>query len=251
MAPCAHSRRPTPAVSNTTSDSIPATGSTGMISGIRKVAASIGISLLLSAPMLLRATPPDGALDPAQLVATLKRSVPARTAYVEVRYSGLLERPLILRGEMEYLGPGRLAKRVDAPYHEQTAIADGRASLRRGDKPERSLPLTQIPELDSFLRGFSALLGGDAAALARDFALTASGSSTRWQLLLKPRDARLARRVTSLRVDGSGSEPWCFRTEDADGDVGFLLVGPLAASTLSPRVSSMQVDALCRGIARK
>lgn len=209
------------------------------------------MSLPGNSPAVTRATPPEAPLDAARLVATLRREAPARTAYVEVRFSGMLERPLILRGEMEYLGPGRLAKRVDAPWHEYTAVDGGTASLQRGDKPARTLPLAQVPELEGFLRGFSALLGGDAATLARDFSLAASGNPGRWQLVLKPREARLARRVVSLRVDGSGTEPWCFRTEDADGDVGFLLVGPLASSPVPARVSAIQVDGLCRGIALK
>jgi len=199
---------------------------------------------LLAASPTSRATPPDA----AQLVAQLKRDLPARTAYAEVRFSGLLDRPLILRGEMEYLGPGKLAKRVDAPYREQTSVENGTATMQRGDKPARSLSLTQIPELESFLRGFSALLGGDAAALARDFTLSATGSDARWQITLKPRDTRLARRVESIRVDGAGNEPLCFRTHEADGDDSALLVGPLAKIPLPPRVSPMQVDALCRGI---
>ena len=199
------------------------------------------LATLLTTPS--RAAPPDA----AQLVARLKRDVPARTAYTEVRFSGLLDRPLILRGEMEYLGPGKLAKRVDAPYREQTSVENGSATMQRGDKPGRSLPLAQIPELESFLRGFSALLGGDAAALARDFTLEASGGDARWQITLKPRDTRLARRVESIRVDGAGSEPTCFRTHEADGDDSVLLVGTLASTTLPPRVSPMQIDALCRG----
>ena len=201
-------------------------------------------AMLLAASPASHATPPDA----AQLVAGLKRDLPARTAYTEVRFSGLLDRPLILRGEMAYLGPGKLTKRVDTPYREQTSVADGTATMQRGDKPGRSLPLAQIPELESFLRGFSALLGGDAAALARDFTLDASGSEARWQIVLKPRDTRLARRVESIRVDGAGNEPSCFRTHEADGDDSALLVGALAATPLPPRVSPMQVDALCRGV---
>ncbi len=204
--------------------------------------------LLALAPTALAA--PDAAPDATALVAALKREVPAVTAYVEVRYSGLLERPLILRGEMQYLGPGKLAKRVDTPWRELTAVDGGNASLQRGDRPARSLPLAQVPELDSFLRGFSALLGGDAAALARDFSLSASGNAAQWQLRLEPRDARLARRVQWLRVDGSGSEPTCFRTREADGDESVLLVGALAATPLAPRVTLGQLDALCRGLKR-
>ena len=222
-----------------------------MISGISKVAAW---SLLLAGALLAspsRATPPEAKLDAATLVAALKREAPARTAYAEVRFSGLLDRPLVLHGELEYLGPGQLGKRVDAPYKEQTKVANGEASVQRGSRAPRTFSLGQAPELEGFLRGFAALLGGDAAALARDFTLAASGSTDAWQLVLKPRDVRLARRVTAITVDGSGSTPLCFRTREADGDLSVLLVDRLAEAKLAVQVSQPQVDALCRGIEAK
>jgi len=185
------------------------------------------------------------------LVARLAREAPARTAYTEVRFSGLLDRPLVLRGELEYLGPERLAKRVDAPYREQVRVADGVASVQRGEREPRSFPLGQAPELEGFLRGFAALLGGDAATLGRDFTLVASGTAARWQLALKPRDARLARRITEITVYGEDATPLCFRTREGDGDVGVLLVERLAGAKLPAAPSQPQVEALCRGIAAK
>ncbi|HEY0230414.1 MAG TPA: LolA-related protein, partial [Dokdonella sp.] len=175
--------------------------------------------------------------------------VPARTAYTEVRFSGMLDRPLILHGELEYLGPGKLGKRVDSPYKEQTTIADSSASVQRGEHAPRTFSLAQAPELEGFLRGFSALLGGDAATLQHDFELSASGSEARWQLQLKPRDERLARRITAIEVDGAQATPRCFRTHEADGDLGVLLVDTLADAKLTTRPSPAQLDALCRGVA--
>jgi len=159
----------------------------------------------------------------------------------------MLERPLILRGELEYLGPGRLGRRVDEPYREQTTVADGQVTVRRGERAPRTFTLGQAPELDGFLRGFAALLGGDAAALARDFELDASGTTAAWQLKLKPRDRRLPRRIASIEVDGAGATPHCFRTRDADGDLNVLLLETLASSRLPTRPSQPLVDALCRG----
>lgn len=196
-----------------------------------------------------RAAPPEAgpAADPAAIVAALKRDAPARTAYTEVRWSGLLDRPLILRGELEYLGSGRLGKRVDEPYREQMTVADGSATVRRGDGKPRSFALGRAPELEGFLRGFSALLGGDAEALQRDFVLAATGRASGWQLQLKPRDGRLARRMPAIEVDGADGEPRCFRTHEGDGDLAILLVDALAATKLPPRVGKAEVDALCRG----
>lgn len=175
------------------------------------------------------------------------RPPPARTAYTEVRWSSLLERPLVLRGELEYLGPGKLGKRVDTPYREQMTVAEGEAKVQRGDAATRTFPLGQAPELEGFLRGFAALLGGDAAALERDFELDASGGTDGWRLALKPRDRRLALRIRAIEVDGSGNTPRCFRTRQADGDVSVLLVETLADAKLPNRPSLPQVDALCRG----
>jgi hypothetical protein len=203
-------------------------------------------AIALCPTALCRAASPE--VDAAAIVAGLKRDVPARTAYTEVRFSGLLERPLILHGELEYLGPGKLGKRVDAPYKEQTSVSDGEAKVQRGTRAPRTFSLSQAPELEGFLRGFSALLGGDAAALARDFTLAASGNSANWQLVLKPRDERLARRVEAIEVDGSGATPRCFRTHEADGDLGVLLVDTLANAKLPARPSQPQVDALCRSV---
>lgn len=220
-----------------------------MISGIPKVAAS-SLSLLfaLSPATSSCAKPADAPVDAPTLVASLRREVPARTAYAEVRFSGLLERPLILHGELEYLGPDRLAKRVDTPYREQMRVEHGEASVQRGDRPVRTFPLGQAPELEGFLRGFAALLGGDAAALERDFTMTASGAARAWRLVLEPRDARLARRIREIRVDGSDATPRCFTTREGDGDVSVLLVDRLADAKLAVQVSQPQVDALCRGI---
>jgi hypothetical protein len=166
-----------------------------------------------------------------------------------VRFSGLLDRPLILRGELEYDGPGKLARRVEWPYREAMTIADGQASVQRGDKPARTFALSQAPELEGFLRGFAALLGGDAEALAHDFAIDANGDEKNWRLKLTPRDARLAKRMTSIEVDGAGTSARCFRTNDADGDVSVLLVESLADAKIPVRTTPPMIDALCRGVA--
>lgn len=164
-----------------------------------------------------------------------------------MRWSSLLERPLVLRGELEYLGPGKLGKRVDTPYREQMTVADGEAKVQRGDAAARTFPLGQAPELEGFLRGFAALLGGDAAALERDFTLDVAGSDEAWRLSLKPRDRRLAQRIRAIEVDGSGTTAHCFRTRQADGDLAVLLVEAHAEAKLLNRPSAPQVDALCRG----
>jgi hypothetical protein len=200
-----------------------------MTSGRSSTAA---LSLLIATLLSPVAASADSGVDAQAIVAGLKRDAPARTAFSEVRFSSLLERPLILHGELVYDGPGKLARNVKSPYDERMTIDNGQASVQRGDKPARAFSLSQAPELEGFLRGFTALLGGDAAALSRDFTLVATGNATAWHLKLTPRDDRLARRITALEVDGN-----------------VLLVESLAEAKLPNRPTPPMIDALCRGIA--
>ena len=186
-------------------------------------------------------------LDADTLVASLQRELPARTPYTEVRFAQMFDRPLVVHGELEYLGPGKLGKRVDTPYRETTTIADGQVSVQRGERKPRQIALGQIPELEGFLRGFSALLGGDAATLAGDFDVRTSGTLARWHMTLSPKDARLKRRVAAIEVDGVASAATCFAIIDADGDASIMLVEELASATLPKPLTRHNVEAVCRG----
>src|SRR5690348_16196160 len=110
-----NSRNAMPRVWNTTCAWILTTGSISMTFGILLPA------LLLAAP-----TP-----DAADLIARLKRPVPASTAYTEVRFLHQLTRPLVLRGELDYGGADKLGKRVDAPYRESTTISGDNVTVTR------------------------------------------------------------------------------------------------------------------------
>lgn len=190
-------------------------------------------------------------IDPLALVAGLQRELPARTPYTEVRFSQMYSRALVAHGELEYLGPGKLGKRVDSPYSEITTIADGEVTIQRGSRKPRQISLDRIPELEGFLRGFSALLGGDAQALQRDFDLSGSGSEAQWQLRLSPKDKRLKRRIDALRVDGAGNKARCFSIIDADDDVSILMVEEMATIELPKPLTQRNVELTCsRGHSR-
>jgi hypothetical protein len=185
-------------------------------------------------------------LDPATLVAGMKRDLPARTSFTEVRFAQIFDRPVIARGELEYLGPGQLGKRVDSPYKETMTIADGQVSVQRGSREPRKIALGQIPELEGFLRGFSALLGGDADTLARDFSLQTTGTMARWKLVLTPKDSRLKRRIKAIEVDGAASSARCFSVLDADGDASIMRVEELASEELPKPLTRTNMEITCR-----
>jgi hypothetical protein len=215
-----------------------------MISGI-----ALLTSLLFTASPS-PAAPPDGtSAETSTLISRLALPAPADTAYAETRFVHMLRKPLQLRGELHYGGPGVLGKRVDTPYRETTNIANGEVEVLREGKSSRKFSLERAPELEALLSSFSALLGGDAAALERNFTIALARSETAWQLTLTPRTADLSRHLRDLVVDGRDAEVRCVTLHEGDGDSSVMRLGALAATTVSEPTPAA-LAALCRGSAR-
>jgi hypothetical protein len=214
-----------------------------MISGI-----ALLTSLLFTTPST--AAPPEGAsAETKALIARLALPAPADTAYAETRFVHVLRKPLQLRGELHYGGPGVLGKRVDAPYRETTNIANGEVEVLREGKSARKFSLERAPELGALLSSFSALLGGDAAGLERNFTIAVSHSESAWQLTLTPREPALSRHLRDLVVDGRDAEVRCVTLHESDGDSSVMRMAALAAASVSEPTPAT-LDALCRGSTR-
>ncbi|MBS0556328.1 MAG: outer membrane lipoprotein carrier protein LolA [Proteobacteria bacterium] len=197
--------------------------------------------MLILAALSATAPPPDA----AQLIARLKRPVPATTAYTEVRFLRQLTRPLVLRGELEYGGADRLGKRVDTPYRETTQIEGGSVTLTRGNGEPRHFDLDRAPELKTLMGGFSALLGGDAATLQALYTISLVDNANGWTLSLAPRAAALAKPLREFVIDGAGDEPRCFSLRQANGDASVMLLGALAGAALPNPPTPAALAALC------
>jgi hypothetical protein len=168
--------------------------------------------------------------DAQALIASLGRPAPARTAFAEARFMKLLDRPLVVSGELAWLGDNRLQRTVTAPRAERFTIADGEVTQERAGRSARHFSLKHAPQLQGLLDSFTALLSGDSARLAEAFQIEHSGSdAARWTLTLTPRDARVASKVASIRIDGQADQPRCMVMQESDGDVAIDLLGPLAA----------------------
>lgn len=189
------------------------------------------------------------ALDPDSLIRRLARPAPASIAFREVRLSPLLREPLILSGELSYLGPGRLERKVTRPYIEHTAIYGHSVRVEREGEPSRSFALRRAPELRGLLTGFSALLAGDSAQLKGSFALEVDGDETGWRLNLIPSDARARRRLQRIEVTGSAELARCFMMLNVDGGASVMLLGTMAAEALPGDITVEKLRQQCAGAA--
>lgn len=156
-----------------------------------------------------------------------------------------MAKPLVVSGELEYLGPDALARTVHVPFEERTEIrAEVVTMARQGEKPRR-FSLKRAPELRALLNSFSAVLAGNREALDREFELAVSGDDSAWTLLLTPKDARVRKQVRDIEIIGKNSEPLCLVTTEPDSDATVTLLGHTATERL-PNMLSRSDRSECR-----
>ena len=162
----------------------------------------------------------------------------------------MLDRPLVVSGELAWLGGDRLERRVEKPHAEIATIADGEVTEQRQDKRPRHFSLKRAPQLQVLLDSFVALLSGDADRLQRAFVIQTSGNASgAWTMTLTPRDPEVAKAVANIVIDGHADESRCMQLREADGDVAVDLLGPLAREMPEqPTLEALQ--ALCRSAPR-
>jgi Outer membrane lipoprotein carrier protein LolA-like len=181
------------------------------------------------------------------LLAHLARPAPASTPFIEAHFSALLTRPLVVSGELEYLGPGDLARTVEKPYRERAAINGDTVTLERDGEAIQHFSLDRAPAMRSLLASFTALLGGDAGALERQFALDLHGNAREWTIGLTPRDPAVHQRIRSITVSGNGDDLRCLTTFQANDDVTVTLLSAAARSRVPAMPTRAWFDDQCRG----
>ena len=200
-----------------------------------------------SEPVTLPVAAPASSSAQAALIAALGQPAPARTAFAEARFLQVLDRPLVVSGELAWLGGDQLQRRIEHPRRETAMIANGEVTEQRDGKSPHHFSLSHAPQLQVLLDSFVALLSGDAGRLQQAFEISQSGDSAgAWTLTLVPRDAKVARTVASIRIDGHGKQSRCMHMQEADGDLAVDLLGALAAK-MPAAPTREALEALCQG----
>ena len=201
--------------------------------------------MLLALTLLPALCATAATLDADALIGRLAKPAPATVAFREVRFSPLVNEPLIVAGELGYDGPTSLDRRVTEPYRETVAIRGESVRVEREGEQPRSFALNRAPELRGLLSGFTALLAGDPTALERSFSVAANGSEDAWTLELTPTDARARRRMQQIVVNGHRDVPQCFTMLTAKGGASVLLLGAAADRELPKPTTLDALQHLC------
>ena len=193
------------------------------------------------------AIPATATTSAQALIAALGQPAPAHTVFAEARFLQVLARPLVVSGELSWLGGDQLQRRVDHPQQETATIANGEVTQQRVGKSPRHFSLKRAPQLQVLLDSFVALLSGDAGRLQQAFEIRQTGdAAAAWTLTLLPRDAKVAKTVASITIDGYAKQSRCMHMQEADGDLAIDLLGALATK-MPAQPTREALQALCQG----
>jgi len=192
------------------------------------------------------APPAFSASHPLSIVHRLAQQPPTQTAFAEARFSSLLDRALLLHGELAWEGGDVLERKVTKPYSEHTKIDGTQVSVTRAGHGTRHYSLDRAPAMKALLDGLIAVLAGNPKRLRGVFEASLQGRpQAYWTLLLAPRSAKLKDQLKQLALDGNSGTLRCIEILQSGGDTSIYVLGPLAGHVPS-RPTQAALQKLCR-----
>lgn len=180
---------------------------------------------LLAAACILYASIAAAAGDLDAIFAKLAARQHGHVEFVEQHFIAMLDRPTESSGELRYDAPDHLEKRTLAPRPENMTLQGDTLVIERG-KIRRTVDMRSYPQVLPFIESIRATLAGDRPALDKLFTLEFAGSLPRWTLTLVPRDGRVRRSVSQVRIDGAQDQLMKVEIKQADGDRSLMTLRP-------------------------
>ena len=150
----------------------------------------------------------------------------ATARFTEQKFVQMLKQPLQSSGRLIYVAPDRLQKETLAPAPSELIVTGDRVTVQQPDGKLRDLSLSEFPEIGALVESIRATLAGDAATLTRYYITSLAGSADDWLLQLEPRDPRLRKLLTMVRIRGDGTNINRVETTERDGDRTEMTITP-------------------------
>jgi hypothetical protein len=187
----------------------------------------LGACLLAAAPAALAqpAAPPWGL---ERLMLSLSQVQFASANFTERKTSPLLSSPLVTQGTLTYTAPDYMRKTTLSPVPESFTLNHNHATMSGGPNGEtREFLLAEVPQIGGLVEGIRATLAGDLPTLQRLYEVQLSGGAAGWQLLLRPKDPKLARFVQAIVVQGSQNRIDVVDTLSRDGSDSYMSISDI------------------------
>lgn len=150
----------------------------------------------------------------------------ASASFVEQKFVQMLKQKLQSSGRLIYVAPDQLQKAMLSPVKSELTVVGDHLTMQQPDGKLRDLSLSEYPEIGALIDSIRATLAGDSAALARYYTASLSGTADDWLLQLEPRDERLRKLLTMVRIRGSGTSLRDVETLERDGDRTEMTITP-------------------------
>jgi len=146
--------------------------------------------------------------------------------FVETREVSLLNAPMESSGTLTYRRPDFLEKRTLQPQAESLRLDGDRLTLTQADGASRTLSVSSVPEIQTYVESIRATLRGDVPAIMRFYEVALNGTEQDWRMQLTPRADEA--RATVQRIVIAGREAVIRRIEilQADGDRSIMTIQP-------------------------
>lgn len=184
------------------------------------------LSVLVGAAGFVSAQAAPLSID--QLMAGLARQPQGAATFTETKTIAMLEQPIESSGELLFVPPSRLEKRTLKPKAESMVLDGDTLTLTRGRRTH-VLQLQDYPQVAGMVESIRATLAGDRMALERVYRLALSGDTERWTLTLTPLDAKVAKAIERIRMDGAKSRVRSIEILQADGDSALMTINKPAS----------------------
>lgn len=167
--------------------------------------------------------------QPEQLMHLLSQKKSGTATFTEKKYIGILDQPLVSSGTLSFQAPDKLEKNTLTPQTESLVLEGDSLTIARQGKRKMTVRLADHPEAAAFIEGIRGTLVGDLTVLQTYYDVELSGSADNWQLTLTPKQERMSRIFSSIRIAGAQADVQTIHLQQRDGDRSDMFITPTHA----------------------
>lgn len=172
-------------------------------------AAAFSIAMMIVLPGAVAQTAPqqtpDGPAKPTleSVMKAVAQGTKQEVRFREVRSFRRFKSKIVLSGTLQFDPPDKLIRTVTEPKFERTEVVNGMVSIQTtADGPARTGKLADFPTLDGLIGALISVLGGNVAALRKQFAVGFLSANDGWTVRLLPKDPKVQTKVAEIIVTG-------------------------------------------------